>query len=357
MPGSWLRASCLLALVLSGCGRDPAPSTVDSPVDYWSVVEADGDLSPTVDDGRVFAATGTEGLLVGAGFSLKQRTVATVRDIGPDRAAAYGLPGPVHAPDGHEIVLTQVATERCSDWGGGTGRLATEVAVAGRVIVLADPLECGDLLAVMAPAGAAVTLSVTAEGRTQGLNLRDGTRVGEITEFYGYAEYVAFAETYEQAGDVTAKGVTRDVSLTLAFSAAARGPWDRDGRRWADDGRVWLRFPVTCSSDAYWGFSPDAAKHEPAVEWRLSAADSYTLVVDGEDIAPADDVLDDLSDRTGKGAACAGPVFGIPAEAAAATLRVHPAGPMRAVWSDATAPTTWSKPPAPAEYEVTFTAL
>ncbi|WP_203686931.1 hypothetical protein [Phytomonospora endophytica] len=356
MPARRFRVLFVLVLVLSGCGRPSSPA-VDAPVDFWVVVEADGDLSPTLDGGRVFAASGTEGLLIGADFSLQQRVVSVTRDIDAVEASAYGLRGPLHAPAGHEFVLTQVATQRCSDWGGNAAGLASEVVVGERVIVLDDPLECGDLLAVVAPVGVAVTLSVTTEGRGQGLNLRDGTRVGEIPEFYGFAEYVAFAESYEQSGDVTAKGVTRDVSLSLTFSAAARGPWDRHGERWAGDGRVWLRFAVTCSSDAYWGFSPEVSKHEPAVEWRLSAADSYSLVVGGETVAPANDDVDDLSDRSGEGVTCAGPVFGIPATAEGATLRVHPDGPMRAVWSDATAATKWSKGPPPAEYAVTFAPL
>lgn len=357
MPARRYRALCLLALALTGCGRTPSPGVVDAPADYWDVVEADGNLSPTLDGDRDFAAGGTDGLLVGADFSLKQRAVAVTADVDAVHAAAYGLSGPVHAPAGHEIVLTQVATDRCSDWGGNGGAPEAELRVGERVIPLVDPLECGDLLAVVAPKGAPVTLSVTTEGRTQGLNLRDGTRVGEIPEFYGYAEYVAFAETFEQSGDVTAKGVTRDVSISLAFSTGSRGPWDRLGKSWAEEGQVWLRFGVTCSSDAYWGFSPDASKHEPAVEWRLSAADSYTLVVDGKTIKPVNDDLDDLSDRSRQGVTCAGPVFPIPAGAAGATLKVHPDGPMKAVWSDATAPTKWSTKPTPAEYAVTFTTM
>ncbi|MEV0645207.1 hypothetical protein AB0I28_08075 [Phytomonospora sp. NPDC050363] len=361
MPAPKHRALCLLAfaVVFTGCGR--APADLRSPADFWFVAEADGSLAPTLDaDGAgdlVFATSGTAGLLIGADFYLKQRAVSVTGEVSAGDADRYGLPGPLLAPAGYEILLTQVATSQCSDWRDNGGAPVSRLAVGERTVELSDPLECGDLLAVVVPAGAPVALSVSTAGRSQTLNLRDGTRAGEVAEFYGFAEYVAFTGAYEASGDVTAKGVTRDVSLSLGFATASRGPWDRVAGKWAAEGKVWLRLGLTCSSNAYWGFSPDVAKHEPAVEWRLAVRDSYSLAVAGETVRPANDDVDDLSDRAGQGATCAGPVFEIPAGAGGATLGVHPDGPMRAIWSDAEAATRWSKPPAPAEYAVSFTSM
>jgi hypothetical protein len=120
------------------------------------------------------------------------------------------------------------------------GNPVAEVVVGAEHRSLAGAVNPGTVIAVSVPVGAAASLSVTDEGRTQSVDLRTGAVSGRID---GYAEDL-YDGISGMGGWINAPGIGKTpISLSLELKLAPFVP----GRGWAAAGRAWLTYTATAS--------------------------------------------------------------------------------------------------------------
>lgn len=345
------RRIAVLALPLAAlfaataCGGPDA--SVIPPADYFEVVQ---DAFVYGDWDRTYDGLG-DGQLTGPHFSLALDGTLASRVIASDKASVYGLPRGRVAPSGYEILLAHFGEGDffgAISWRANESGIDAELLVGDRVEKLDPAPEPGALIAVMVKEGEHAYLAVTDEGRRQELSLRDGSRSGEIPEYYGHPRFVEFAGGYEGEGTVKAKGESRSMDCEITFYNAFRDAWHPEFG-WAKDGRAWLVLNVNSIRSDGWTWDEFG---DPVIEWEFSVARSFGVKPEGgEEIAARDeDVISDLMANF-EGFTVA---FDIPADMTGGALVVHPEGKMTAVWSDTKAGAKWSKKPKAGEFAIVF---
>jgi len=244
----------LLALLLpAGCGgtdnaaapASPAASAgVTPPVPdsyaavlatrYWRDLGAAG-----IGDGHPFDAAAT--WLRGPHFALALAESVGVSEVTDKTALKFGVVSnhSVRPGAGRELLVARFAPAPLPQPYDG-GNPVAEVVVGTEHRSIKGDVGPGAVLAVSLPVGAAATLSVTDEGRTQTVDLRTGAVTGRID---GYAADFS-GRISGMGGVIDAPGIGRTpVSLSLDLKLAPFVP----EHGWAAPGRAWLTYTATAS--------------------------------------------------------------------------------------------------------------
>ncbi|MFJ6002951.1 hypothetical protein [Arthrobacter sp. NPDC092385] len=211
----------------------------------------------------------------------------------------------VKAPEGHVIVSTTLTIGAASTWEDPDTQIdaseegneevvtgaGTDLAflVDGKEYLIGSASEAGPELsaAISVPGtGENTQLAITFDGRTQSVNLSDGSISDRIDALYDENSAVASADGQEiRHGDSTKSGVTAYV----AFEAirATRTVWDKD-QGWAGDGKAWVKIPMDfrVASDLYFHDYEDIFNGSYYDDVKLRVA-SATVSVGGEAIQAA----------------------------------------------------------------------
>lgn len=173
------------------------------------------------------------------GFALAES--AGVSWVADKAAAQFGMAGShgVRPGDGRELLVARFAKAPLPVPYDG-GNPVAEVVVGAEHRALKGAANAGTVIAVSVPVGAAASLSVTDEGRTQSVDLRTGAVSGRID---GYAEELSDGIS-GMGGWINAPGIGKTpVSLSLELKLAPFVP----GRGWAAAGRAWLTYTASAS--------------------------------------------------------------------------------------------------------------
>jgi hypothetical protein len=179
--------------------------------------------------------------LRGPHFAFALAESAGVSWVTDKAAAQFGMAGNrgVRPGDGRELLVARFAAAPLPVPYDG-GNPVAEVVVGAERRGLKGAVHAGTVIAVSVPVGAAASLSVTDEGRTQSVDLRTGAVSGRID---GYAE--DFRDRVSGMGGwIDAPGIGKTpVSLSLELKLTPFVP----GRGWAAAGRSWLAYTATAS--------------------------------------------------------------------------------------------------------------
>lgn len=338
---AWWRALGLLVLCvfLASCWPqydeppDP-PDGANEPVaaDYVNV--ADGTHADLL-GGRKFTDT-TRGVLVGPHFLLRQQSTGVIEEISTGVAERLGLPGPVRAPKGYELVVADFADsfgigQRVPPKGHEPGSLKgtqTDKKYEQTIIVgktkreLYVDIAPGNLVIVAAKPDQRVLLSVTDSGRTQQLDLRNGNRAKDaISGYYPNQDWTPpapqklLSNTWAESGEP--KGEVHDIQVTVETLDARLSPFAPTGT-WSRKGRAWLyvtlHVSTTCGQEHLCRIrlSPQLTVPEHGKARRVGVSSFWT--------APYE--------QPSRDAGFAVYAFEVPAKAKAADLRLALDGPV-----------------------------
>lgn len=347
-----------LGLALAGCapwGSSPEPVTLDS--EYFEVVPLGSHRFPAGTD--TFPG---EGLLLSPHYMVRLERIE-VTDVapegstwGPDHASSR----PKAAAAGHEFVIVKVDFDwELVRWRPTSGtapdpdHVSLSISIGEREQAFDELPAWGYELIVSAPEGAEVWLRVTDAGRTQSLNLRDGSRGDDAHEgFYTPAEVTLSPTEYTGTGVVTAFGMSRPLEIEISVYSADLVLWT-PALGWLDDadGR-WLYLTISMiDSDA---LIPAELNQFP-VDLDLDLGRTFTLILpDGTEVAPASPATVDVPAHVALNPIPV--VFPVTADFQGGTLVVTPEGKMTALFTDARPEITWSQRPTPGELAVTVSA-
>jgi hypothetical protein len=202
---------------------------------YWRDLGAAG-----IDGGHQFDVAAT--WLRGPHFTLALAESAGVSLVTEKAAARLGMRSGrgVRSGDGSELVVARFAKAPLPVAPYKGGNPVVEVVVGAERRGVEGPVTAGTVIAVSVPVGAAATLRITDEGRTQSVDLRTGAVSGRID---GYAEDLS-GRISGMGGWINASGIGKTpVSLSLELKLAPFVP----GRGWAAAGRAWLTYTATAS--------------------------------------------------------------------------------------------------------------
>lgn len=219
---------------------------------------------------------------------------------------AGGAEDRVKAPEGHVIVSTALTVEAAATaeeasaqfygedeaWEEVVTGADTELAflVDGKEFPLPDASEAGPELSasIAVPGdGEKVRLAITFDGRTQTVNMVDGTVGDRIDALYAGDMAVAAADGQEIThGSSIENGVFAEVSFN-GFEAT-RTAWNKE-HGWAGDGKVWAKVPLafSVSSDLYFHDQDDVFNGSYYDDVKLRVA-SASVGVGGEKIKAVD---------------------------------------------------------------------
>lgn len=355
-------ASAGALFVLAACSPQVGELQRYGPDDYVAITQP-GNVKPATAIEGDDKATGQ---LIGPHYSLQLAGYTVSEEVPADQVERYGFDrGPVTANKGTEFFLGVMASQTKAD-----PKANAVLDVNGKQTPLDHVPDAGEAIAAVIPTDAPVKLSVTDEDRTQTLDLRDGTRSDEIAGFYTGKTTSKDLADYSEKGKATGDAggnfvpVSRNIKLTMSVGAATRSPWDAD-KGWADDGKVWIKVPVSeLTTDSVWGFDTSSNSHEPIMNWTLKERDMFSLTPKGGKAVDPQGKTTFKADDSRNPSTQAGDiqfdpastdlVFQVPDKTTTATLKISPGGSMKAKWSDVSGKCTWDSKPDTKKLNIEF---
>ncbi|GAB7046099.1 hypothetical protein [Catenuloplanes indicus] len=283
--------------------------------------------------------TGAAGLVGGHALLHVQETGVVTR-LDDRTAARWGLPEPVRADDGDELVWASLSlggrswrnSDRDVEWARIAvlaGGVRTTITVP--LTASADSATYADAVLVSVPAGEPVLLQLTDDGVTQSVDVRAGRRVDDARGRYPRPVQQG---GFRYAGNGTIGGAP------VRFQAFADGfslePW-APGLGWARDGHAWLavtRFRMSGGT--------------PAAELTLDPALAVSVLTPDGTTRPAD--TDRVPVSPSSGITPHGLYIEVPATFRYGVLRLSPA-----TLKHGLTPVTWQREPAPADFPIGLT--
>ncbi|MDP9793585.1 hypothetical protein J2S43_002097 [Catenuloplanes nepalensis] len=275
--------------------------------------------------------------LVGGHALLHVQETGVLSRVDEFTARRWGLPEPVRADDGDELVWASLSlggrqwrnSDRDVEWARVAvlaGGVRTTITVP--LTASADPTAYADAVLVSVPAGEPVLVQLTDDGVTQSIDVRSGRRVDDARGLYPRPVQ---EHGFRYAGNGTIDGTP------VRFQAFADGfslePWV-PGLGWARDGHAWLavkRFRISGGA--------------PAAQLTLDPALAVSVLAPDGRTHPAD--TDRIPVTVSSGIAPHGLYIEVPATFRYGVLRLSPAALKAGL-----TPVTWQNEPAPADFPI-----